>query len=433
MQRGEKEKHPGERTLKGFNHCFMKIAIYSGAIPSTTFIEHLIKGVAASGQEVYLFGKLRKQVRYDHPGIHIHPTPEAKVSVVLFVLWNQIRLWLQSPQRFYQLAQHIRSVEPSSTQRWRLWAKYLPVVRHLPDIFHIQWAKATAEWLFLKDLFGVKLVLSLRGTHINYSPIADAELAASYRRSFPKLDGFHAVSKAIAREAMAYSADPDKVNVFYSGIDFTHLKPFEKKDYKVKQPLQLLSVGRWHWVKGYHYALDALRLLLDRGHELHYTIIAGTPSEEILYQLHELELQPHVTIIGQLPQHEVFQYMQQADLLLLPSVEEGIANVVLEAMALGLPVLSSDCGGMEEVIQHKVNGFLFENRNTDELAENILQYLRLAPAERASMAAKARTTVHQQHRLQQMVTDMLQLYQSVIHDHSSHENRIGATGAAGVL
>lgn len=412
----------------------MKIAIYAGAIPSTTFIEHLIKGVAASGEEVYLFGKLRKRVRYDHAHIHIYPTPDAKLRVVWFVLWNQLRLWLQSRQQFHQLTHHIRSVESSSSsQRWRLWSKYLPVVLHLPDIFHIQWAKATAEWLFLKDLFGVKLVLSLRGTHINYSPIADLELAASYRRSFPRLDGFHAVSKAIAREAVAYSADPDKVNVVYSGIDFENIEPFEKKNYKVSQPLQLLSVGRWHWVKGYHYALDALRILLDRGHELHYTIIAGTPSEEILYQLHELGLQPHVTIIGQLPQHEVFQYMQQADLLLLPSVEEGIANVVLEAMAIGLPVLSSDCGGMEEVIQHKVNGFLFANRNTDELVENILQFLRLDPAERAAMAAKARATVHQQHRLQQMVTDMLQLYQSVIHDHSSHENRIGATGAAGVL
>ena len=118
---------------------------------------------------------------------------------------------------------------------------------------------------------------------------------------------------------------------------------------------------------------------------------------------------------------------------MLPSVEEGIANVVLEAMAIGLPVLSSDCGGMEEVIQHKVNGFLFANRNTDDLVENILQFLRLDSAERAAMAAKARATVHQQHQLSQMVADMLQLYQSVIHDHSSHENRIGATGAAGVL
>ncbi len=389
----------------------MKIAIYAGAIPSTTFIEHLIKGVAASGQEVYLFGKQRKRVRYDHPHIRIYPTPDAKLVVVLFVLWNQLRLWLQSRQQFHQLTQHIRSAELSSSQRWRLWAKYLPVVLHLPDIFHIQWAKATEEWLFLKDLFGVKLVLSLRGAHINYSPLADQSLADSYRRAFPKLDGFHAVSRAIAKEAELYDADPDKIQVVYSGIDAHDTKLFEKKNYNLRQPLQLLSVGRWHWKKGYHYALDALRILLDEGHELHYTIIAGNPPEEILYQLHELELQANVTLIDQLPQQEAFEYMQQADVLLLPSMEEGIANVVLEAMAIGLPVLSSDCGGMEEVIQHKVNGFLFANRNTDDLMENIIQFLQLTPAERAVMATKARKKVHQQHLLQQMVTNMLHLYQ----------------------
>ncbi len=146
-------------------------------------------------------------------------------------------------------------------------------------------------------------------------------------------------------------------------------------------------------------------------YDLHYTIIAEGASEEILYQIHDLGLQKQVRLIGKLPQKEVFRYMQASDLLLLPSVEEGIANVVLEAMAIGLPVLSSDCGGMEEVIQHKVDGLLFANRNTDELAENIIQFLRLNPSERAAIAAKARTKVQQQHRLQQMVTNMLQLYQ----------------------
>lgn len=391
----------------------MKIAIYAGAIPSTTFIEHLIKGVAASGQEVYLFGKLRKRVRYDHAHIHIYPTPDAKLRVVYFVLWNQLRLWLQSRQRFYQLTQHIRSAESASSPRWRLWAKYLPVVLHLPDIFHIQWAKATEEWLFLKDLFGVKLVLSLRGTHINYSPIADVELAASYRRSFPRLDSFHAVSGAIAEEAKLYGAEPSKIQVVYSGIDLDTISSFEKTDFALHQPVRLLSVGRWHWVKGYHYALDALRMLLDQGYEAHYTIIAGNPTEEILYQLHELELEKHVTVLDQLPQHEVFQSMQQADVLLLPSVEEGIANVVLEAMAIGLPVLSSDCGGMPEVLEHGVNGFLFANRDVDDLVEQCIQFLQLSHTERAAMAKRGQETIQLQHNLPQMVAGMLELYQSV--------------------
>ncbi|MCB9276519.1 MAG: glycosyltransferase [Lewinellaceae bacterium] len=107
--------------------------------------------------------------------------------------------------------------------------------------------------------------------------------------------------------------------------------------------------------KGYHYALDALRFLLHKGYNIHYTIIAGGLSEEIHYQIKYLQLEDYTSIIPGLPQTEVFKKMAEADIFLLPSVEEGIANVVLEAMVIGLPVVSSDCGGMAEVVEDGVN------------------------------------------------------------------------------
>lgn len=411
----------------------MKIAIYSGAIPSTTFIENLIKGLASSGEQVLLFGKVRTRIFYNHSNIFVYSTPEAKLIVVWFVLKNQLRLWLQSRQKFRALKQHIQSIEKSKPQRWRLWAKYLPVVLHLPDIFHIQWAKATEEWLFLKELFGVKLVLSLRGTHINYSPVADLSLAASYRRSFLKIDGFHAVSKTIAKEAIQYGARLDKTVVIYTGIDLEKVSAFEKKDFTFHQVVHLLSVGRFHWVKGYHYALDALKTLIDKGYDLHYTIIAEGASEEILYQIHNLGLQKRVRLIGKLPQKEVFRYMQASDLLLLPSVEEGIANVVLEAMAIGLPVLSSDCGGMPEILEDGVNGFLFANRNVDNLVEKCIEFVQLSDTERATLAKRGQETIRLQHELPQMAAGMLELYQMVVEDATLHENRLSITGTARVL
>ncbi|MBK7870833.1 MAG: hypothetical protein IPJ74_09165 [Saprospiraceae bacterium] len=91
----------------------LKIAIYSGAIPSTTFIENLIKGLAAAGQEVLLFGKLHRQVDYGTSSIHLYPTPEAKWRVILFVLRQQLQLGLKSRQQFRLLKQHIRTIESS--------------------------------------------------------------------------------------------------------------------------------------------------------------------------------------------------------------------------------------------------------------------------------------------------------------------------------
>ena len=80
----------------------------------------------------------------------------------------------------------------------------MPVVNNLPDIFHIQWAKSLEEWIFLKDIFDIKLVLSLRGSHITYSPLSNEKLAKNYVAYFPKVDCFHAVSLAIANEASKY-------------------------------------------------------------------------------------------------------------------------------------------------------------------------------------------------------------------------------------
>lgn len=392
----------------------MKIALYSGAIPSTTFIEQLIHALAQREDvEILLFGRQSKAMRYQKTNIRLYSTPTAPLRLIGFVLLYGIRLACQSPERFRKLRLHIQNSSTGNIkEQLKKWGRYLPVVLQLPDIFHIQWAKNTSEWLFLKELFGVKLVLSLRGAHINYSPIADPKLAATYQQAFPKIDGFHSVSDAIAKEAQQWGAEEQKIRTVYSGLDLKKLEIFQKRDWRLDNPIQILSVGRFHWVKGYQYALDAIRLLLDKGYILHYTLIAPGYSEEILYQIKDLRLEQQVEIIPGQPQPEVFRKMTRADFLLLPSIEEGIANVVLEAMAVGLPVVSSDCGGMREIIEDSVNGFLFENRNVKDIAERIESVLKLKPEERAAMAEAARRLVSERHSMEGLGRKMIELYET---------------------
>ena len=70
-------------------------------------------------------------------------------------------------------------------------------MNNTPDIFHIQWAKSLPFWFFLKEIYGVKIVLSLRGSHVNYSAFADDFLARQYNALFPKVDKMHAVSNKL--------------------------------------------------------------------------------------------------------------------------------------------------------------------------------------------------------------------------------------------
>ena len=165
-----------------------KIAIYSGDIPSTTFIENLIKSIAEDNFTVLLFGVQKKHVTYKNQNISVYPTPVGIGNLILFVLWNRIKLFLINRPNYNILRTHIDSGNFSFRKKFKLWARYLPVILNLPDIFHIQWAKSLNDWMFLKSKFGVKIILSLRGAHINYSPIADVNLATSYRKNFPLTD-----------------------------------------------------------------------------------------------------------------------------------------------------------------------------------------------------------------------------------------------------
>mgnify|MGYP000865031747 CR=1 FL=1 len=102
------------------------------------------------------------------------------------------------------------------------------------------------------------------------------------------------------------------------------------------------------------------------------------------------------------------------NLFLLSSIEEGIANVCIEAMALGIPVISTDCGGMAELITNKETGFLVPVRNAQAIASAILEFKITDEKEVNTLRAKARIKVLEQHSEQKMVIDMLQLYEKTI-------------------
>lgn len=196
----------------------LKIAVYSGAVPSTTFIERLIRGLAEMGHEVQLFGSLNASGAPEYPvNVKMCLSKNGIWKALQLIYWG-MQLRLRQNEAKQRLDHYIQGKSANRRQAWRYAAKYYPVLLHRPDIFHLQWAKSLGDWMWVQD-FGIKLVLSLRGAHINYSPVADPELAATYRRLFPEVDGFHGVSKAIVEEARNYGLDLKKSKVVYSGLE----------------------------------------------------------------------------------------------------------------------------------------------------------------------------------------------------------------------
>lgn len=383
-----------------------KIAIYSGEIPSTTFIERLIAGLAEKQQAIFIFGKKKQFVKYPQfvsvigyknnrwsKGIHL-----SKYSFLLYLFKNKEK------RKLDMLLQN----QKKNSLNDKL--KAYPVLYHRPDVFHIQWAKSIKDWAWVQS-FGMKLVVSLRGTHITISPKASNEWKQTYLNFFSRIDGFHSVSETLAIEVLKYGVNRQSVHIIKSGVDIKMLNYLEKS--ALSKPLQILSIGRSHFAKGYKYALDTVNILKSKSIQFHYTIVGITMDEALLFQRNQLGLESCVSLKKNLPFADIIKAIQRADVLMLPSVEEGIANVVLEAMALGTLVVSTNCGGMAEVILPNETGFLVPIRDPHKMSETLEEVAQMSISDYQRITKQARLFIEKNHNDQQMVSKMIKFYKKV--------------------
>ena len=380
----------------------MRITIIAGALPSTTFIDALINGLAERGCSVTVIGKKRNHYSY-LKNVNTIEIPSKRISQFLFVIVN---LW-KIP--FFDLIR-IYKISNSSVSAFFDYLYYLPIFMAKPDKVHIQWAADLYNRELLFDLFPDKIILSLRGAHINYTPIIKPEYGEFYKKVFPKIHKLHAVSNAIALEAQKYDATKEKIQTIYS---FVLTYPAENiiSMPHPNNPLKIISVGRFHWKKGYEHAIDAMHIMKLQNIKFHYTIIAqGDIPENINFQINQLELRNNISIVNGLPHQDVIMEITKNDLFLLPSVEEGIANVVLEAMSVGVPVLSTRCGGMSEVITDNSNGLLTNIRDSQMMAQKIIQFSKLDLEEKLKMIKNAQEQMMVNHSKTKFLDQFKKLY-----------------------
>lgn len=165
------------------------------------------------------------------------------------------------------------------------------------------------------------------------------------------------------------------VHLAYHGVDVSLFRAAgESEGAEAETPL-ILSVGRFCEKKGFPTLIEACRLLRDRGRRFECRIVGYGPMEqELRRQIAEAGLEATVTLPGQKRQTEVAELYRQARMFVLPCQvnedgdRDGIPNVLLEAMASGLPVVSTPVSGITELIEAGVNGLLAKERDAESLA-----------------------------------------------------------------
>ena len=149
-----------------------------------------------------------------------------------------------------------------------------------------------------------------------------------------------------------------------------------------RKPYQILTVARLEEKKGHRYLLEALKILKGKKFEFKATIVGGGVLEnELKEQAVSLGIGDRVTFTGPKNQNEVQEFLRQADVFVLPCVQakngnmDGIPVSLMEAMAAGVPVISTKLSGIPELIEDGVSGLLVEPKDSEGLAVGIKKVL----------------------------------------------------------
>lgn len=223
---------------------------------------------------------------------------------------------------------------------------------------------------YIAMLLGLPYIVSLRGSDVPF-----------YNKRFYWLDRFvlkklsnniwEKAEKVVAnseglKDLAQKSVPEQEISVIHNGVDMDKFYPAKSKT--VSERLRLVSTGRLIERKGYNYLIKAL----EDNHKVELTLIGEGHLKDDLKELAEKN-KIKVKFLDRVAHDNIPDLLRNSDLFILPSLNEGMSNAVLEAMACGLPVIVTDTGGSKELING--NGFIVNKADQAALKKSINQFI----------------------------------------------------------
>jgi colanic acid/amylovoran/stewartan biosynthesis glycosyltransferase WcaL/AmsK/CpsK len=282
------------------------------------------------------------------------------------------------------------------------------------DIAHCHFAPNGDVAAILKYIgaFNGKIATTLHG-EIGYS--GKKKWKNSYKNLFKRGDLFLPMSNKESQNLVNLGCDPQKIVVHRMGVDLTKFL-FSDRIPAQNGKVRLLTVGRLVEKKGVEFAIRAVAKVIARFPDIEYNIGGDGPLKNHLQTLiNQLNLGKKVKILGYQSQEKVIKIAKDSDIFLAPSVTshdgdiEGIPVAIMEAMAQGLPVLSTQHAGIPELIEDGKSGFLVPERDPDALADKIvylIQHRDLLPV----MGAAGRNFIEKHHDIYKLNDKMVHMF-----------------------
>lgn len=262
---------------------------------------------------------------------------------------------------------------------------------------------------YLQKEYQVPTVVSIHGQDFQSTLPKGDKFREKLRKVLGGVDGVIAVSnklKNLVQDEPYYS----KIQVINNGIALAGQALPGDADNKCV----ILSVSNLKKTKGIDLNLQALATLVKKYPHLQYVIVGDGEERKNLEKLVEdLDLKNHVTFKGKLPHAEVLEEMAKCQIFCLPSWQEGFGVVYIEAMAQGVPVIGVKGEGIEDAIQHGVNGLLVNPKNVEEIVQAI-ESLLTSPDYGKKIAQKGKETVYKEFTWENNARKTIELYRDLI-------------------
>ena len=312
-------------------------------------------------------------------------------------------------------------VEPFVMRQWRLPLSILAfralLKRERPEIVHVNSSRDSWIAALSSRLLDPRPKV-IRTRHISAPLNNNATTHWLYRRLFDMVivtGSERNRQDLIHRDGLA----PDRVAAFPIGLDVEQVSP-AKPQHDIRSELGIptghLLVGMISYLrdyKGHRYLVEAAAKVLKQHQGVAFLIVGEGPEEQnIRAQIERLGLTAGVRMLGF--RDDLLDVFRSLNLFVIPTIEgDTIPQVLMQALAIGLPVVSTTTGSIPDVVADGESGFLVPPRDADALADRIGRLV-TDPALRAAMGRRGRQTVEQSYSIDRMVDELERVYRRVI-------------------
>ena len=230
----------------------------------------------------------------------------------------------------------------------------------------------------LAQHFGIPVTVTARGTDLNLIP----EYAIPRKMicgAAAQADGLITVCQALKDRLVELGTAPERITVLRNGVDLERFKPMDRDNARASLSLRRRTLGSVGWLierKGHHHAIRALSALPDTD----LLIVGEGPERVALERLAATEgVSERVRFLGRIEQKRLPEVYNAMDALVLASSREGWANVLLEAMACGTPVVASAVWGTPEVVTAPAAGVLMKSLDSQGVIDGVTRLFAMQP------------------------------------------------------